>query len=566
MLELNKKPFYLQEEAEKWVYKTLENMSVDEKIGQLFCPIGYATDKGYLQNEFIHRHVGGLMFRQADSNALYETYGYLQEQAKIPMLLAANLEAGGTGLLTDGTSFGMPLQVAATNDEQMAYALGDISCAEASSVGCNFAFAPIVDIDLNYHNPITNVRTFGSDQNKVIEYGRQYIKAAKKHQVVTSIKHFPGDGVDERDQHILTSVNSLDKEAWDESFGKVYQELINEGSLAVMAGHIALPSYQEYFSKEEAFKIIPASLSKELLQDLLRKQLGFNGLIITDATPMVGFCAAMEREKAVPLAIEHGCDMFLFNKDLAEDIEYMHKGYKDGLLSQKRLDEAVIRILATKAAIGLPEKAKNKQLLPKKEQLSIVGCDAHTKLAKTCADKAITLVKDTQRILPLSAKKYKRVLLQILGDCDSNIRVYAQFANTLRINGFEVYPYAKEGFDENGSMQVDSVEQFKHKYDLVMYIANIENASNKTTNRINWFTFFGQGNNIPWFVEEVPTLFVSVANPYHLLDVPMIKTYVNCYSNNTHVIEACMDKLLGKSEFKGVNPIDPFCSRKELEY
>ncbi len=564
-MNLRLKPFYLDEKSEKWVIDTIKGMSNEEKIGQLFCPIGYASDKGYLYYEFLRRGVGGLMFRDDQSEQMFETYSYLQENSKIPMLLAANLEAGGNGLLTDGTYFGKQMQIVATNDPKMSFELGNVACTEAKAVGCNFAFAPIVDVDMNYRNPITNVRTFGSNVDHIIEYSKQYISAAKKQDFVTSIKHFPGDGVDERDQHILTSINSLSIKAWDESFGKIYKELIEFGTLSVMVGHIAMPAYQEYFSHSKQNLYMPASLSKELLTDLLRNKLNFNGLIITDATPMVGFCCAMERSKAVPLSIENGCDMFLFNKDLEEDIMYMTKGLEDGILSSKRLDEAVTRILATKAAIGLHEKRENNTIIPLNEGLSVVNCQKHKDLAKQCADQSVTLVKDTQKVLPLNPNKNKRVLLQILGDCLSNEMVFSRFSENLTKHGFEVIPYIKEGFSDNGSLNVDTVEQFKNKYDLVLYIGNIENSSNKTTNRINWYTFFGLGNNVPWFVEEVPTVFVSVANPYHLLDVPMIKTYINCYSNSEVVIDSCIDKLVGLSEFVGVSPIDPFCGREDLK-
>ena len=127
---------------------------------------------------------------------------------------------------------------------------------------------------------------------------------------------------------------------------------------------------------------------------------------------------------------------------------------------------------------------------------------------------------------------------------------------------FQVFVYEKENFE----MGVDNVRRFKEKYDLVIYIGNVENASNKTTNRLNWYTFWGQGNNVPWFAQEVPVLFISVANPYHLLDVPMVRTYINCYSNNEFVLEAVVEKITGQSEFRGKNPVDPFCGRKELTY
>jgi beta-N-acetylhexosaminidase len=160
-------------------------------------------------------------------------------------------------------------------------------------------------------------------------------------------------------------------------------------------------------------------------------------------------------------------------------------------------------------------------------------------------------------LLPINSKKHKCILLEILGDFESNDRVYNQFESLLIKEGFEVTKYIPETmetiFDE------DSVERFRAKYDLVMYIGNIENASNKTVSRIHWHTLFGAGNNLPWFAKEIPTLFISVGNPYHLLDVPMIKTYINGYCHSPYVIESVVEKIMGRSEFKGTSPIDPFC-------
>ena len=140
------------------------------------------------------------------------------------------------------------------------------------------------------------------------------------------------------------------------------------------------------------------------------------------------------------------------------------------------------------------------------------------------------------------------------------------FVSRMEAEGFEMIPYEKEVFDFTKPMVAETVEQFRSQYDLVIYLGNVENASNKTTARLNWHTFFGAGNNIPWFVEVVPTMFVSLQIPYHLLDVPMIKTYINAYSNHDAVIEAVVDKIIGKSDFKGVSPVDPFCGKEYLKY
>lgn len=175
-------------------------------------------------------------------------------------------------------------------------------------------------------------------------------------------------------------------------------------------------------------------MSPELLKGLLRQKLGFNGLIVTDSTCMVGFSSAMKREKAVPYAIEAGCDMFLFNKDLEEDYQYMLNGYKQGILSEQRLDEALTRILATKAALGLHKRKRRNcsggiciEILKSKE---------HEAWAKKSADTAVTLVKDTAKLLPLSPKKVKKVLLEIMGDFPSNERVVKSFEECLMKEGF----------------------------------------------------------------------------------------------------------------------------------
>ena len=561
MIDLKAKPFYLDDEAIAWVDRTKASMTLDEKIGQLFVPVGYSGDPNVLDNTMLRYHLGGIMYRCGEAAEMQQTHRYLQEHSRIPMLIGANLEDGGVGIAVNGTAFGKQMQAAATGDPESAYRLGKISCSEGAAVGCNWAFAPVVDIDRNWRNPITNVRTYGDDPDTVLACGKNYLKAAKEENVLVAIKHFPGDGCDEVDQHILTSVNDLTCEEWDKTYGRIYQGLIDDGAQTVMVGHIAQPAYQKRFNPDHPDHLVPATLSPELLQSLLRRKLGFNGLIVSDATPMVGFSCAMERSRAVPYAIEAGCDMFLFNKSLPEDFEYMKKGYENGVLSEKRLDEAITRILATKASLGL-HKLAPEEIVPQPEALSILGCEEHIRWAKENADRAVTLVKDTQKLLPLSPERTPKVLLEILGHCDSNDRVIGDFERRLIAEGFSVELYEQESF-ETARFEV---EYFKSKYDLVIYIANVENRSNQVTNRLDWYTFWGNGNNVPWFVEERPVLFISMANPYHLVDVPMIKTYINAYSNNGYVIEAVMEKIMGRSAFKGKSPIDPFCGKEYLRW
>ena len=561
MIQYKENPFYLTDEQVQWVESTYDSMSLEEKIGQLFCPIVFTKDEKELKELVETKHIGGMLYREGPGEELRQSHKILQDASKIPLLTASNLEYGGNGSAIEGTYYGREMLAAATGDVERAYQLGKVSCSEGAAVGVNWSFAPVVDLDLNYHNPITNVRTFGSDLQTVIDMGKAYIRGAKEEGVATSVKHFPGDGVDERDQHLVTSVNALSCKEWDESYGKIYKEMIEAGTLTVMAAHIALPAYEEYFDQKPCERILPATLSENLLKKLLREQLGFNGLIVTDATPMVGFCSAMDRATAVPLSIENGCDMFLFNRNMEEDFRLMREGYEKGILSDARLEEAVKRILATKAAMHLPEKQEKGQLVPDASALDILNCETYDCWAKECADEGVTLVKDVQNLLPIDPKKHKRVLLELMGDFPSNKRVCESFVQELEARGFEVTVYEPEGFE----VMEDSVESFKSRYDLIFYVGNIETASNKTVSRLNWHTMFGLGNNMPWMVHEMPALFVSVGNPYHLLDAPMIKTFVNGYCNSEYVIHAVVEKLCGDSEFKGKSPIDPFCGKLDLK-
>ncbi len=556
-VDLKAKPFCLNSSQIRWVQNTLFSMSEDEKIGQLFLPIAFSSDENYLRYEILRYHVGGLLFKTSPSHEVRKALQFMQDNSRIPLLCAANLEFGSTGFLEDGTLFGQQMGIGATDKPEYAYRMGYVSCKEAAAAGCNYAFAPVSDLDLNWRNPIINVRSYGCDPDRVLEMCKAYKRGADENHVAVSVKHFPGDGVDEVDQHLLVSVNNMPIDQWESTYGKIYRGMIADGAMSFMVGHIDHPAWRHKLNPDMPEGTVPATLSKELMTGLLREHLGFNGLIITDATPMVGFNCAMKHADAVPTTIAAGADIFLFNKNLSEDFEYMKDGIRRGLLTRERVDEAVTRILAAKAALGLHEKRMQDEA-----DMACIGCSQHHAWARKLAEDAVTLVKDTEGNLPLNPKKTKRLLLEVLGGAPSEGSIAAYMQDKLTKEGFEVTLYQPEDF----STYQFGVKPFTDQFDAVLYMGNIENASNKTTNRINWFTFWGHGNNVPWFVHEVPTVFCSLANPYHLVDVPMIKTYVNCYSNNTETLDALVEKLMGRDSFRGTSPTDPFCGKEYLRY
>lgn len=558
-IDLKAKPFYLTDEDIAWVEETLGAMTLEQKVGQLFCLMAKQGTKEELDDIFHIMEPGCVMYRPMPLEQTISCTRMIQTRAKIPMLISANVEKGADGAAVEATLLGSPLQIAATGDPLHAERLGIVCGEEASAMGVNWAFSPIIDIDFNFRNPITNTRTFGSNVDNVEAMGKVFVEAVQAHGMAASIKHFPGDGCDERDQHLLSSVNDLSCKAWNDSYGRVYRTCIDAGAKTVMVGHILQPEWTRKLNPGiRDADILPGSLSKEIMQGLLRGELGFNGLICTDSSVMVGFAVPMARKDALPLAIASGADMIVFSRNIEEDYGYMLDATKTGVISLSRLDEAVLRILGLKASLGLHKDRR----IPSGRTVNVLpNRQLHLQWAKECADQAITLVKEQPGILPLTPKKYKRVLYcPIEGEAgiafSAKEGVCDHVRTMLKQEGFEITTFVPENQFEGKVSPTTAITQ---QYDLVLYVANLATKSNQTTVRIEWQQ--PMGANCPQYINVVPTVFVSVENPYHLLDVPRIKTYINTYCSSDTVLEALVEKLMGRSEFKGTNPVDPFCGK-----
>ncbi|HFI0027214.1 TPA: glycoside hydrolase family 3 protein [Streptococcus suis] len=554
MIDLSKQPYNLKPEQVAFVKQTVANLSREEKIGQLFFVIGQDNN---LQ-EFINKYKpGGMMYRPGHAEDIKRQISEIQNISKVPLFFAANLESGGNGIITEGTWIGNPLQIAATNDTEAAYQLGKVASYEANQVGCNMSFSPIVDIDYNFKNPITNTRTFGSDPYRVLKMAQEQAKGLSENNVIPVIKHFPGDGVDDRDQHLLSTINSLSAEDWSNSYGKIYKAMIDDGIPSIMIGHIYQPAWERKINPEISdTDLRPASASKLLIDGLLRKELGFNGLAITDATAMVGYNVILPRHELLPATINAGIDMILFNKNIDEDYEAIASAVQTGIISQERLNEAVTRIIATKVSQNLLTLENSLGFaIPDRLELKT---DEHGVITANIAKKSITLVKDREGLLPLSPVKTPRIRLVVLGDSDEGGfkeggKVGKLFETGLKKLGFEVTLFQMD-FHE---IFQEGIEDLQTKFDLAFYVANIETASNQTTTRLNWIQLMAA--NAPWFAKSIPTVFVSTANPYHLYDVPFLSTFINAYTGNPETVSAVLKKISGQEVFEGISPVDPFC-------
>ncbi|TNB75275.1 glycosyl hydrolase [Arthrobacter sp. BB-1] len=570
-VDLQAAPFNLDGDAVAWVESTLAGMSLEEKIGQLFINHNNDYSPEYLDGVLENFHVGGMRYRPGPSAAVQEHIRYAQSKARIPLLVASNPEMGGAGSCDDGTFVSTHLQAGSHPDKAIARQMGQVAGVETAALGCNWAFAPIVDIHYNWRNTVISTRAFGNTPEIVVERAKEYFDGISESPTVCAMKHFPGDGVDERDQHVVTSYNTFGYEEWNRTYGHVYREMIGHGVQSIMVGHIGAPELSRHFRPGLAdADILPATLSPELLQDLLRGELGFNGLVLTDASLMVGLTQAMKRKDLVPATIAAGCDMFLFFRNPAEDFQYMLDGFKSGVITEQRLHDALRRILGLKASLGL-HRTPADQLVPPAEALAVIGSGEHRAIAAEIADKTVTLVKDTANNLPITPQTHPRIRLYgISGGADFTRADPLAYLDTvkdeLEAAGFEVHVFKtaeqREAAGETGMnfMRVLSEEatgDYADKYDAAFVFANVKGFAQEAAIRIKWSS--PMAAEIPWYVTEVPTVFVSLNQPNHLIDVPMVKTAIHAHAGSREAIRATIEKIQGKSAFQGTFNDNVFC-------
>ncbi|WP_461174922.1 gluconokinase, GntK/IdnK-type [Arthrobacter sp. Z1-9] len=570
-VELQAAPFNLDDDAVTWVESTISGMSLEEKIGQLFINHNNDYSPEYLDGVLENFHVGGMRYRPGPSAAVQEHIRYAQSKTRIPLLVASNPEMGGAGSCDDGTFVSTHLQAGSHPDKAIARQMGQVAGVETAALGCNWAFAPIVDIHYNWRNTVISTRSFGNTPEIVVERAKEYFDGISESPTVCAMKHFPGDGVDERDQHVVTSYNTFGYEEWNRTYGHVYREMIGHGVQSIMVGHIGAPELSRHFRPGLADSDIrPATLAPELLQDLLRGELGFNGLVLTDASLMVGLTQAMKRKDLVPATIAAGCDMFLFFRNAAEDFQYMLDGYKSGVITEQRLHDALRRILGLKAALGLHRKPAS-DLVPAPEALAVIGSEAHRAIAAEIADKTVTLIKDTANNLPITPKTHPRIRLYgISGGADFTRADPLAYLDTvkeeLEAAGFEVHVFKtaeqREAAGETGMnfMRVLSEEatgDYADRYDAAFVFANVKGFAQEAAIRIKWSS--PMAAEIPWYATEVPTVFVSLNQPNHLIDVPMVKTAIHAHAGSREAIRATIEKIQGKSGFQGTFNDNVFC-------
>jgi beta-glucosidase-like glycosyl hydrolase/CubicO group peptidase (beta-lactamase class C family) len=402
--------------ANAWVENTLRKMSVDEKIGQLLFTTYHgsltATDTAayrQVMHDVTELHVGGFInITQGSPLGIVKSQAYptavlnnqLQTKSKLPLLVGADFERGTAMRLDEGTSFPTAMALAAGGNPKDAYAMGKITALEARAVGVHWIYAPDADVNNNPGNPIINTRSFGEDPARVAEFVSEFVRGVRENGGLATAKHFPGHGDTAADSHIDLPVIRADRARLDQLELVPFRAAISMHVDSIMTGHLNVPAL-------EPDPNTPATLSHSILTDLLRNQLGYQGLIVTDAMDMGGITVRYAPGEAAVLAVVAGADALLMPPVPDAAFEALQVAVQSGRLSKQRLDASVRRILQAKARLGL----NANRLVDVNAINQKFGSAAWQKEAQEISDRGVTLLRDTPHRLPLDGTKPSRALL-----------------------------------------------------------------------------------------------------------------------------------------------------------
>ena len=432
----------------------------------------------------------------------------LQAPCRIPMVVSADLEAGAGHVVDGGVPFPEPLAVAAANEPELAYTLGRAAAREGRHAGIHWTFAPVVDVNLHPDNPIANTRSLGDDPERVARLAQAILRGMQEHGLAACAKHFPGDGVDDLDHHTATSVNSLSKADWRRISGFTFAKAIEAGVWSVMIGHIALPAWDAERDARGVYR--PASLNAKLVTDLLRGELGFDGLIVTDDMNMGGVAGYTDRRTRTVACIAAGCDMLLFPKP--GDDALLLDAVQSGALSQARLDEAARRVLAFKARLNLHHDVVG-------EAISTEERRAFEDASQQIAERAVVKVRDLNGTLPIRHLQPGAKVLTIT--LSSNDQEAPEVDHALRERGYIVdHVYNPDSIDFGDTTFAYDAVFVNFIFKAVWGLQSVRSVG--LHNRI----FIGG-----FYSDHPCVVFTSFGSPYHLRMFNGLPNYMNAHSS-----------------------------------
>ena len=511
-------------------------LSLREKVLQTVV-LRYKDSKRDLEK------VGALFFRgeiitEAEDMGLDAARGFLArhiDNADIPLLITSDFENGCGSMIKGLTPLPYLSGLGAANDAKLAYDYGRATALEARSIGANWSFSPVVDLLTNRRNPLVNVRSLTDDPELACKLLPEVIRGMQENGLAACAKHFPGDGVDYRDQHIVTTSNSLSMEQWWQQHGKVFEEMIKVGVMSIMPGHISLPAYQK--ERHSSGLALPATLSSELIQNLLKKEMGFEGVVVTDALDMGGFNGFFDSKRRSQVeSFKAGCDMMLWPTE--HYVDDMVEAVENGYVPMERLDDAVNRILCMKEKLGLFSSDNHAVSLTSEDQIYI-----NTVQQKT-AEKSVTLVKDKAGLLPLSTQRYPKITVVPITHYEPAFSEAELLCKELEAKGFEV-TYKKDGVTQEDVDQTDLViyALFSRSFRPIGFLDFHSNEARKLRGHL----MFGLDKSV----------IVSFGSPYFGDQYfERAHTYVNAYSMLSCSVKAFVRAAMGEIPFGKFSPFE----------
>jgi beta-N-acetylhexosaminidase len=538
--------------AASWPAQTLRSMTLREKIGQLLMlPVfgGIAPGSGEhkeILRQVEENHAGGLMIHTdtgpqgitlSEARPTAALTNELQRRAKLPLLVAADFESGTGMRLADGTSFPRAMAIAATGDANFAYAVGKTTALESRAAGVHWIFAPDADVNNNPENPIINIRSFGEDPHEVARYVRAFVSGVQDNGALATAKHFPGHGNVSVDSHLaLASVPGTRAEL--EATELVpFRAAIDAGVAAIMPGHLQVNAFDDTPNT-------PATLSRKILTGLLREEMKFGGLLVTDAMNMGGVTSLFDPGEAAVRAIEAGEDVILFPPAPETAIAAIEKAVASGRLTEKRIDESVARILAAKSMLGLhEERAVDLGRLNERFALPATAAEA-----ESIASAGVTLLRNGQNLLPLQCAPTQRVLLVSLA-ADRDSHPGQALENQLR----EKFPALQALRADAVISPVSSLKlPPSSSYDVAIAALFVRVMDGKG----NVGVPEGQRDFVNRLIASgKPIVVAAFGNPYLISAFPNADTWLAEFSTNSVAQRAVVNALVGKTAISGRIPV-----------
>ena len=528
-----------------WVQKTLASLSLDEKLGQLLHP----TVRPEMTAEQIQSHlpdvrVGGVFVFSGSGTDFARVTNLLQDGQGLPVIISTDLESGAGRMITGATSFPDLMSLAAADDESLVRLMGEATAVEARAYGVHWTFGPVVDVNANPGNPITNTRSLGDDPARIARLASVLVQSLQEHGLAATVKHFPGDGWDDRDQHLATTINPLSRDEWERTSGVPFRRTFEVGAWTTMIGHIALPAVDAGDPSDPAGPP-PAILSKKVTTEFLRDELGFEGLVISDAIQMNGSTSrvASTYELIVKL-VNAGNDMLLFC-EARRDFEILKKAVASGDISLGRIDEACARILELKEKLGFAANPASARPAADPEAVLVPHRQRFAEASQAQARKSLTLIRSKD--LPLNLKKGdKALLVHLRSNPEYNVDSIDEL---LRSRGLVVDRRTEA--DNAFALQKTDLSP----YQLILILWTVGPT---------WGTSFirpsGPWVRGPWWIRVAypacPIVHVSFGTPYLIHDVPWAETLLNAYSPDPQTQQAVVEWLFGGLQAQGTSPVD----------